>query len=61
MYRALDRLKALDADKLKQLVKNDALELIHLHLYSLRNFEGLVRRSAQKSALGQSSNAVLTH
>lgn len=56
-----ERLKSLDADKLKQLVGTDALELIYLHLYSLRNFEGLVRRSAQTSTSGQFSEIVATH
>ena len=36
-----ERLKALGADVLQQLAKNDALELIYLHLQSVRNFSAL--------------------
>jgi hypothetical protein len=35
-----DRLKALAGDKLAELAKTDELELIYLHLQSLRNFSG---------------------
>lgn len=45
-----DRLKALPAEKLAELVANDALELAYLHLYSLRNFEGLLRKLPQGGA-----------
>jgi SapC len=38
------RLKDLPPAKLKELAANDALELIYLHLYSMRNFEGLLRK-----------------
>jgi hypothetical protein len=38
------KLKALNADKLAGMLANDALELIYLHLYSMRNFDALVRR-----------------
>ncbi len=39
-FMAIDRakLKALDAAKLADLVQTDEMELIHLHLYSMRNF-----------------------
>jgi hypothetical protein len=33
-----DRLRALDGDALATLAKTDELELIYLHLYSMRNF-----------------------
>jgi hypothetical protein len=36
-----DRLKALPGDKLSELAKTDELELLYLHLQSMRNFEGL--------------------
>lgn len=35
------RLKALPGDKLGELARNDELELLYLHLQSLRNFEAL--------------------
>lgn len=36
-----DRLKALPGDKLARMAGADELELLYLHLHSLRNFEGL--------------------
>ncbi len=36
-----DKLKALPGDKLAELIKTDELELIYLHLQSMRNFERL--------------------
>jgi len=47
-----EKLKALDPDKLKEIFTNDLLELIYLHLYSLRNFEGLILRSATEQTAG---------
>ena len=41
-----DRLKELEGDVLKQLVENDGLELIYLHLYSLNQFDALAKRDA---------------
>jgi hypothetical protein len=41
-----DRLKALAGDKLAELAKTDELELIYLHLQSLRNFSGFGERLA---------------
>ena len=35
------KLKALPGDKLAELAKTDELELLYLHLQSMRNFEGL--------------------
>lgn len=40
-----DRLKALDADKLADLAKTDALELAYLHLQSLNNFSVMVDKA----------------
>lgn len=39
-FMAIDRakLKALSGDQLAELVRSDEMELIHLHLYSMRNF-----------------------
>lgn len=50
-----EKLKALPADALADLAKSDELELIYLHLQSMRNFEGLPKRleallSARNSA-----------
>jgi hypothetical protein len=36
-----DKLKALPAETLSQLAKTDELELLYLHLQSMRNFDGL--------------------
>ena len=36
-----EKLKALPGDKLAELIKTDELELIFLHLQSMRNFEHL--------------------
>lgn len=46
-----DKLKALPGDKLAELVKTDELELVYLHLASMRNFQVMVDRlSAGESA-----------
>lgn len=39
-----DRLKALPAQALAELAKTDALELLYLHLQSMRNFSGMMDR-----------------
>lgn len=39
-----DKLKALTGDRLAELAGTDELELVYLHLQSLRNFEGLRSR-----------------
>ncbi len=41
-----DRLKALPGEVLAELARNDGLELLYLHLQSMRNFEALGRRLA---------------
>ncbi len=38
------KLKALSGDKLAELAKSDELELLYLHLHSMRNFNGLKDR-----------------
>jgi hypothetical protein len=48
-----DKLKALGADVLQQMVKNDALELIYLHLQSVRNFQALGGKLAGAPAAGE--------
>jgi hypothetical protein len=40
------RLKAVPPDKIAQLAKTDELELLYLHLQSMRNFSGLQARLA---------------
>jgi hypothetical protein len=45
-----EKLKALDPNKITDIFANDLLELIYLHLYSLRNFEGLISRAATEQA-----------
>lgn len=45
-FQAVDRkrLKALSGDKLHEMAANDELELIYLHLQSMRNFSGVKDR-----------------
>ncbi len=59
-FQAVSRakLKALPGDKLAELAKTDELELLYLHLQSIRNFEGLrdrleVALSHQAAANGE--------
>jgi hypothetical protein len=40
------KLKAIPADKFAELAKTDELELLYLHLQSMRNFSGLPNRLA---------------
>ena len=40
------RLKTLSSEKLAELAKTDELELIYIHLYSMRNFAGMRERLA---------------
>ena len=44
MVASRKKLRDLPADKLVELAKSDELELLHLHLYSLRNFAGMKDR-----------------
>lgn len=39
-----DKLKALSAEQMAELVNNDGMELIYLHLYSLRKFQSLIAK-----------------
>ena len=43
-----ERLKALPAQALADLAKTDALELLYLHLQSMRNFSGMMDRLGAK-------------
>ena len=45
-----DRLKKLSGDTLAQLAKTDELELVYLHLQSMRNFAGMPERLAGSPA-----------
>jgi len=42
-----DKLKALPADKLAELARTDELELLYLHLQSMRNFAAMAERVGQ--------------
>ena len=42
-----DKLKALPGDKLAELAKTDELELLYLHLQSMRNFAAMAERVGQ--------------
>jgi hypothetical protein len=44
-----DRLKALDGEKLAELAKTDALELVYLHLQSMNNFSVMVEQTGAGS------------
>ena len=45
-----EKLKALPGDKLAELAKTDELELLYLHLQSMRNFAAMVERLGGKQA-----------
>lgn len=45
-----DKLKALDAEKLTELLKNDGMELIFTHLQSLRKFRELIAKVPAEAA-----------
>ena len=47
-----DRVKALAADKLAELAKTDELELLYLHLHSMRNFSDMGSRLAASGSSG---------
>lgn len=56
-FKAINRnkLKELPAEQLQSLMSNDELELIHIHLQSMRNFNRLTRLAKGGSALGTQS------
>ncbi|WP_163933371.1 SapC family protein [Paraferrimonas sp. SM1919] len=45
-----EKLKALSAEQLKELMQNDSIELLYLHLHSLNNLNALVQRSIKVEA-----------
>jgi hypothetical protein len=51
-----EKVKALSGDKLAELAKTDELELIYLHIQSMRNFERLRERLEAQSAAAAESN-----
>jgi hypothetical protein len=50
-----DKLKALPGDRLAELAKTDELELLYLHLQSMRNFPAMVERLGGKQQPMQSA------
>lgn len=50
-----ERMKALTGDQLGDLARTDELELLYLHLHSLRNFEGLRSRLPVMPAVADSA------
>lgn len=50
-----DKLKALSAERLAELMKTDELELIYLHLHSMRNFGGVQERLATNAGQPQTA------
>jgi len=56
-FMAVDRakLKALPADKLAELARSDELELLFLHIHSMRNFSGVRDRLAAVSGTAQAA------
>jgi hypothetical protein len=52
-----EKLKALPRETLAEMAKSDELEMIHLHLHSLRNFDALRDRLAARIE-GEKANAV---
>jgi hypothetical protein len=54
-----DRLKGLSGEQLVELVKNDGLELIYLHLQSMRNLGTLAARVGARTLGGEAESAVV--
>ncbi len=52
-----EKLKALPAEKLAELAKNDALELLYLHLNSMRNFAAMAERVGTAAAAATAASA----
>jgi hypothetical protein len=53
-----EKLKGLPGDKLAELAKTDELELLYLHLQSMRNFQAMVQRLSGKQAAAPSEPAI---
>jgi hypothetical protein len=64
-FSVVDRkkIKALPAEQLAELVNSDELELLYLHLYSLRNFSNMKNRMAEGQAgeTGDATPSALAH
>jgi hypothetical protein len=54
------KLRALDAEALASLAKTDELELLYLHLYSMRNFDDVKDRLFGALAAGDEAGAAAT-
>ena len=54
-----EKAKALPAEKLSELAKTDELELLYLHLYSMRNFPAMAQRLFGKSAPANQDDSTL--
>ena len=52
-----DRLKALSAEALAELARNDTLEFLYLHLQSMRNFAGVMDRLGAKQSAEAGASA----
>jgi len=52
-----EKLKALPAEKLAELAKSDALELLYLHLNSMRNFAAMAERVGTAAAAASAVSA----
>lgn len=52
-----EKLNALDDDKLAELARSGALELIYVHLYSMKNFNEMMERLAQSMGREQAKEA----
>ncbi len=50
-----EKLKLLTGDQLADLAKNDALELIYIHLQSMRNFSAMLEKAAVAESLSTDS------
>jgi hypothetical protein len=53
-----EKLKGLPGDKLAELAKTDELELLYLHLQSMRNFQAMVQRLSGKQSAAPSEPAM---
>ena len=54
-----DRLKGLSGEQYAELVKNDGLELIYLHLQSMRNLGAIAARAGARALGGEAESAAV--
>ena len=52
-----EKLKALPGDKLAELARTDELELMYLHLHSMRNFSAMIERVAPGAVMEKAAGA----